>query len=68
MKYALQVIELIITSFLFAFLVANLVEIWNPDLWLVAIVISFVVWFIGGIRYFTLKNEMLQCKPEATLN
>jgi len=64
----LQLIELIITSFLFAFLVANLVEIWNPDLWLVAIVISFVVWFIGGIRYFTLKNEMLQSKPEITLN
>jgi len=64
----LQLIELIITSFLFAFLVANLVEIWNPDLWLVAMVISFVVWFIGGIRYFTLKNEMLQSKPEATLN
>ena len=64
----LQLIELIITSFLFAFLVANLVEILNPDLWLVAKVISFVVWFIGGIRYFTLKNEMLQSKPEATLN
>ena len=64
----LQLIELIITSFLFAFLVANLVEIWNPDLWLVAMVISFVVWFIGGIRYFTLKNEMLQSKPEITLN
>ena len=64
----LQLIELIITSFLFAFLVANLVEIWNPDLWLVAIVISFVVLFIRGIRYFNLKNEMLQSKPEATLN
>ena len=52
----LQVIELIITSFLFAFLVANLVEIWNPDLWLVAIVISFVVWFLAGIRYFIFKE------------
>lgn len=64
----LQYLELIITSFLFAFLIANLVEVWNSELWLVSAIISFVVWFIGGIRYFTLKNEMSQNKPKTTLN
>ena len=64
----LQFIELILTSFLFAFIVANLVEIWNPDLWLVSVIVSFGIWFLAGIRYFTLKNEMLQSKPETTLN
>ncbi len=64
----LQYLELIITSFLFAFLIANLVEVWNSELWLVSAIISFVVWFIGGIRYFTLKNEMFQNKPKTTLN
>jgi len=64
----LQFIELILTSFLFAFIVANLVEILNPDLWLVSGIVSFCIWFLAGIRYFTLKNEMLQSKPEATLN
>lgn len=64
----LQYLELIITSFLFAFLIANLVEVWNSELWLVSAIISFVVWFIGGIRYFTLKNEISQNKPKTTLN
>lgn len=60
----LQFIELILTSFLFAFIVANLVEIWNPDLWLVSGIFSFSIWFLAGIRYFTLKNEMLKHKPQ----
>ncbi len=67
MKHSLQFLELILTSLLFAFLVANLVEIWNPDLWLVAIVISFVVWFLAGIRYFILKNRMLKHKFPQTI-
>ena len=64
----LQLLELTITSLLFAFIIANLVEVWNSELWLVSAIVSFVVWFIGGIRYFTLKNEMSQNKPKTTLN
>ena len=64
----LQLLELTITSLLFAFIIANLVEVWNSELWLVSTIVSFVVWFIGGIRYFTLKNEMSQNKPKTTLN
>lgn len=59
----LQLIELILTSVLFADVVANLVEIWKPDLRLISAIISLFVWFIGGIRYFYLKNEMLKHKP-----
>jgi hypothetical protein len=62
----LQLIELILTSFLFAFIVANLVEILNPDLWLVSGIASFYIWFLAGTRYFTLKNEMLKHKPQPT--
>jgi hypothetical protein len=64
----LQFLELIITSFLFAFIIANLVEVWNSELWLVGAIISFVLWFIGGIRYFRLKNEMLKSKSKTILN
>ena len=59
----LQYIELILTAFLFAFMVANLVEIFYPDLWLVSGIASFCIWFLAGIRYFILKNEMLKHKP-----
>jgi hypothetical protein len=62
----LQFIELVLTSFLFAFIVANLVEIMIPDLWLVSGIVSFCIWFLAGIRYFTLKNEMLKQKPQQT--
>jgi hypothetical protein len=61
---SLQFIELILTSFLFAFVTANFVEIWRPDLWLISAVVSFFVWLIGGVRYFYLKNEMLKHKPQ----
>jgi len=64
----LQFFELIITSFLFAFIIANLVEVWNSELWLVGAIISFALWFIGGIRYFRLKNEMLKSKSKTILN
>jgi hypothetical protein len=58
-----QVIELLLTSFLFAFIIANLVEILKPELWLASVVVCFVVWWPGGLRYFKLKNEMLKSKP-----
>ena len=64
----LQFIELILTSFLFALTVANLVVIWAPDLWLASAIVLFSIWFLAGIRYFTLKNEMLQSKPKKTVN
>jgi uncharacterized membrane protein YraQ (UPF0718 family) len=64
----LQFFELVLTSVLFAFIVAGLVELWSPDLWLISVLVSFVAWFVGGIRYFTLKNEMFQNKPKTTLN
>lgn len=60
----IQFIELILTSFLFAFLIANLVEIWNADLWFAGAIVSFGIWFLAGVRYFRLKNEMLRHKPE----
>jgi hypothetical protein len=60
----LQFIELFLTSFLFAFMIANLVEIWKPDLWLIIALASFIIWFLAGIRYFILKNEMLKHKPQ----
>lgn len=64
MKHSLQLFELIITSFLFAFIVANIVEIWKPDLWLSSAIISFIVWFTAGLRYVKLKNEMMKYKPK----
>ena len=63
----LQIYELIITSFLFAFMIANLVEVWNSELWLISAIVSFLLWFLTGIRYFTLKNEMLKHKPKQTI-
>ena len=60
----IQFIELILTSFLFAFIIANLVEIWSPDLWLAGAIVSFGIWFLAGVRYFKLKNEMLMHKSE----
>ena len=63
----LQIFELIITSFLFAFIIANLVEVWNSELWLISAIVSFLLWFLAGIRYFTLKNEMLKHKSQQTL-
>ena len=63
----LQFLELTITSFLFAFIIANLVEVWNSELWLVSAIVSFVVWFIAGIRYFIFKNRMLKHKPPQTI-
>ncbi len=65
--YILQLFELILTSFLFAFIIANLVEIWNPDLWVVSAIVSFVLWFILGIRYFKFKNEMMKFKTPQEL-
>ncbi len=59
----LQLIELTLTSFLFAFIVANLVEIFSPELWLPGAIFSFIIWSLGGFRYFKLKNEMLKHKP-----
>ena len=50
MKYILQLIELILTSIFIALIVANLIEIWYPDLWLSSLIVSFVLWFIIGIR------------------
>ena len=67
MKHSLQLFELIITSFLFAFIIANLVEVWNPDLWLTSAITSFLIWFTAGLRYFKLKNEMMKNKPPQTL-
>ena len=64
----LQFSELTITSFLFAFIFANLVEICRPDLWLISALVSFIIWFIGGIRYFTLKNELFSNKPKTNIN
>ena len=66
MKFNLQLFELIITSFLFALITANMVEIWAPDLWLASAIVSFSVWFIAGVRYFTLKNKLLKHKPFQT--
>jgi hypothetical protein len=63
----LQFFELIITSPLFAFIIANLVEVWNSELWLVSAIVSFLLWFLTGIRYFTLKNEMLKHKSKQTI-
>jgi hypothetical protein len=61
-----QLIELTLTSFLFAFIIANLVEIMNPELWLTSAVVSFIIWAASGLRYFYLKNEMLKYKPKQT--
>jgi hypothetical protein len=63
MKYILQLIELILTSIFIALIVANLIEIWYPDLWLSSLIVSFVLWFIIGIRYFKFKNEMMKFRP-----
>jgi ABC-type polysaccharide/polyol phosphate export permease len=63
MKYILQLIELILTSIFIALIVANLIEIWYPDLRLLSAVVSFVLWFILGIRYFKFKNEMMKFRP-----
>jgi glucose uptake protein GlcU len=58
----LQFIELILTSFLFALIIANLVEILKPELWLVSALISFIIWSLGGFRFFKLKNERLNSR------
>lgn len=63
----IQLFELIITSLLFAFMVSNLVEVLKPDLWLVSTLVSFSSWFVIGIRYYYLKNEMLKYKPNETV-
>jgi hypothetical protein len=62
-----QLIELTLTSFLFAFIIANLVEFMNPELWLTSAVVSFIIWAAGGFRYFYLKNEMLKHKPSQAI-
>jgi len=67
MIYILQLVELILTSFFVALIIANLIEIWYPDLWLVSVIVSFVLWFILGIRYFMFKNEMMKFKPPKEL-
>jgi LPS O-antigen subunit length determinant protein (WzzB/FepE family) len=64
----LQFIELILTSFLFALIIANLVEILKPELWLVSALISFIIWLLGGIRYFKLKNKMFENKLTNFMN
>jgi hypothetical protein len=64
----LQFIELILTSFLFALIIANLVEILEPELWLVGALISFIIWLLGGIRYFKLKNKMFENKLTNFIN
>ena len=64
----LQFIELILTSFLFALIIANLVEILEPELWLVSALISFNIWLLGGIRYFKLKNKMFENKLTNFMN
>jgi hypothetical protein len=63
MKYFLQLVELILTSFFVALIIANLIEIWYPDLWFVSTIVSFILWFALGIRYFKFKNEMMKFKP-----
>jgi len=63
MIYILQLIELILTSSFIALMIANLIEIWYPDLWLVSAFVSFFIWFIVGLRYFKFKNEMMKFKP-----
>ena len=64
----LQFIELILTSVLFALIVANLVEILTPELWLASAVVAFIIWLLGGFRYFKLKNEMLENKIDKVTN
>jgi len=63
MKYILQLVELILTSFFVALITANLIEIWYPDLWFVSAMVSFIIWFVLGIRYFKFKNEMMKFNP-----
>jgi hypothetical protein len=65
MRSVLQTVELFISSFLFAFIVANLIEIWYPKSWLISSIISFIFWFVIGLRYFKLKNEMMNNKPQS---